>query len=1011
MERSLTRREALAAAGTAAAGVALAPYLRVAAAPAQAKTFAYPLRRMPIIRRADIKIPIVQADVPLVRGERTLMWTFDGTFPGPTIRRAAGRTTRVTFDHRIPEAGSLTIHNHGHHSAAKHDGQPMSELIEPGGSREYVYEHVENGEPLRGAMRWYHDHSHGRTNRNSWMGLLGLFIVVDPLEKQLKLPGGDQELLLVLTTRTLDANNQLVDPFTGNTNPGADIVGSGTLMLVNGVSRPYAVVEPTTYRLRILNAASFNPYNIGFEKGPEILQIGNESGLFPAPAKRERVLMGPAERCDLFVDFSRHAGKEVVLSSAPQEATAPLASLFPPAVAPEEELMQFRVRKRKRKKTPAARPAPKKLVALPKWTQSLVNSPDRVFVLGQAIDPAGGATVWTINGAPYDPAQVVARPELGSTETWLLVNATQQSHYMHLHAVDWKVVSRNGGTPAADEDVLKETFRLDPGETLAVGAQLHRPRGSLPNPLPHAQPRGPRDDDHVRDRPAGRRGPRRTPVGRRRRSSRSRRARARPARHADRSRARAHAVDARRAGADAGPASPAAQRSARIGVERRGVSLPPAEQGGGGMSSISRRGFLAGGAGAAAASLVPLRGAPPAEGAGPVLRTSLFPPERIGIQLYSVADQVSSVGFAKVLEEVAAIGYKLVEFAGYTQGTGPISTKQLRELLDANGLKAIGSHVSPSSDDSMKQILEDAAVLGIPNVGISLPLPSEGPTASGWTALSQEYNRYGEMAAAQGIGFYLHNHFHEWFPTPDDPTKRGEDVLLAETDPRYVFFEMDVYWAYVGQWQSGQILQFDPLTDYAIPNRERYRLFHVKDGKKDVLGGYTDAALNIVDAGQGSIDFQDFFNKLFAQSPDEVDKHWYIWERDNADMHPRGSLAAARASFTYIRHGLIGKPAAAGAGVVVAGVVAAVTDVAFKRVRSRRVVRVTIEADDAIEVTLDLRRGSRSLARKRKTALAAGRHKLDLPLPQKVAAGRARLDVTLGARTTHLAVQVPTRRS
>ena len=52
----------------------------------------------------------------------------------------------------------------------------------------------------------------------------------------------------------------------------------------------------------------------------------------------------------------------------------------------------------------------------------------------------------------------------------------------------------------ADEDVLKETFRLDPGETLAVGAKFTDHLGPLPHPLPHAQPRGPRDDDHVRDR-------------------------------------------------------------------------------------------------------------------------------------------------------------------------------------------------------------------------------------------------------------------------------------------------------------------------------------------------------------------------------------------------------------------------------------------------------------------------------------------------------------------------------
>jgi spore coat protein A len=470
MERSLTRREALAAAGVVAAGAVVAPYLRVPLAPAQTSG-ALPLRRMRVLRKSKIVMPIVAADVPLLRGERTLMWTFGGSFPGPTIRRPAGSTTRITFEHRIPAAGTLTIHNHGHHSAAVHDGQPMSELIEPGSRRKYVYKHVEEGEPLRGAMRWYHDHSHGRTNRNSWMGLLGLFIIDDPTEEQLRLPRGRRELLLVLTTRTLDEHNQLVDPFSAAPDPGADAVGSGSLMLVNGVPRPYQVVEPTTYRLRILNAASFSPYNVGFADGPPVTQIGNESGLFPAPARRAQILMGPAERCDLVVDFSGFAGRDVMLSSTPQEPTAPLASLAAPASAPAEDLMQFRVRAQRRRKTGAPRKLPKKLRALPSWTGDLATTPDRTFVFGQAVD-AGGATIWTINGAPYDHEQVAARPELGTTETWLLVNQSMQSHYIHLHAVDWKVISRNGGTPAADEDVLKETFRLDPGETLAVGAKF-----------------------------------------------------------------------------------------------------------------------------------------------------------------------------------------------------------------------------------------------------------------------------------------------------------------------------------------------------------------------------------------------------------------------------------------------------------------------------------------------------------------------------------------------------------
>ncbi len=425
------------------------------------------------------------------------------------------------------------------------------------------------------------------------------------------------------------------------------------------------------------------------------------------------------------------------------------------------------------------------------------------------------------------------------------------------------------------------------------------------------------------------------------------------------------------------------------------------------MTHMSRKGFIAGGAGLAAASLVPARAVAPAQAAAATgTLKGLLPSERIGIQLYSVADAIAAQGFAKVLPELAEIGYKLVEFAGYTDATD-ITTKQLRALLDANGLKAIGSHVSPSDDESMKEILEDAATLGIPNVGISLPLPSQGPTAAGWKALSADYNRFGELAAKEGVGFYLHNHFHEWFPTPDAPGKRGEDILLAETDPRYVFFEMDIYWAHVGQSQSGGA--FDPLNDYAIPFKDRYKLFHVKDGRKNaVTKDYNDAAVNIVDAGEGSIDFQGFFEGLFATGAGEVEKHHYVWERDNADEHPRGSVAAARSSYVYIRHGLKGK-AAGGGSEPAANLPAAVTGLAFKG----RTLRVTVEADTPVTVKLALKRNRRRLARRKAVELAAGRHVLTLPVPKGADAGRAKLVATFKAagrvHKTRLPVRVPQR--
>jgi len=329
---------------------------------------------------------------------------------------------------------------------------------------------------------------------------------------------------------------------------------------------------------------------------------------------------------------------------------------------------------------------------------------------------------------------------------------------------------------------------------------------------------------------------------------------------------------------------------------------------------LTRRGLIGAGAGLTAAALVGSKtGIALGAGTGAAHAASsppppapLLPSDRLGIQLYSVRDQVDAIGFAKLFETLARIGYKQVEFAGYTQAVGPITPKQIAQLLKANGLTAIGSHLQElgtPDDATFEHELDIAQTIGIPQVGISFEIPS-GTTTSGWQALADQWNHLGSLAHARGMRFYLHNHFQEWALCPDDPTKRGEDILLAETDPNLVWFEMDIYWAYVGQWQSGQVVHFDPLYDYAIPYRNRYLLFHVKDGKPDQSGGFTDALDDIVDDGEGVIDYVTFFSKLFQVSTGEQNRHWYIQERDNASSHPRGSLAASQMSYLYMRYGI-----------------------------------------------------------------------------------------------------------
>lgn len=449
--------------------------------------FTTPLPQLNVLTDADITLTVADVAIPLLPGAPTLMRTFNGSFPGPVIRRPAGAATTVTIVNQLSE--SLTLHRHGGHQPSSEDGQPASNLVAPGGQRTYRYELTDsgNGGHERAAMEWYHDHSYLRTGRNTWRGLIGLFIVDDGLDATLGLPTGARDIPLVVTDRAFDANNQLIDPFTapgtetrspvdsasGSFPPGDEVVGD--TILVNGAVQPYLAVDACRYRFRILNASNFQPFNFALSNGDALVQVGNESGLLPAPVTRPSVLLGPAERAEIVVDFSRLGGSQVSLVSkqlsglvhtgAPLGADVDTPKTKPPAA----DIMQFRVGG----SVSDASTVPTSLRPLPSWTTALSHTPDRVFVFGLGVDPQGH-TAWTINGRTFDHARVDARPELDSTETWMFVNTGNApiSHYIHIHDVDWHLLSRNQASPDPWEAGLKETFRLDPGEVLLLGTKF-----------------------------------------------------------------------------------------------------------------------------------------------------------------------------------------------------------------------------------------------------------------------------------------------------------------------------------------------------------------------------------------------------------------------------------------------------------------------------------------------------------------------------------------------------------
>jgi len=323
---------------------------------------------------------------------------------------------------------------------------------------------------------------------------------------------------------------------------------------------------------------------------------------------------------------------------------------------------------------------------------------------------------------------------------------------------------------------------------------------------------------------------------------------------------------------------------------------------------LRRRGFLGVAAGAAAASLLGSTGtahaAAPASAAGADRCGPLLPKGRLGIQLYTLRDKVASLGFAAVFEELSRHSYEQVEFAGYTQGTGDISLAQLRKLLREYGLRGIGSHVGYYSDNpgdytfdtQLEKVLDDAAALGLPHVGTAAGPDRYGRTVDAWKRAAEDFNTYGAAAKKRGLKFYQHNHQMEFGFAEDRPDVRLYDVLLAETDPGLVYLEMDIYWAYAGQYRfsvrpDGTPAPFEPV-EYVLAQPERYPLFHVKDGEHDETAedGY-----RMVDVGDGDIDYQRFLSKV-TRSHGGKKHNWQV-EHDQ----PADSFRTARRSAAHLR--------------------------------------------------------------------------------------------------------------
>jgi spore coat protein A, manganese oxidase len=448
---------------------------------------------------------------------QTIVWGYNHSYPGPTFEARRNKPITVQWVNNLPLAHLLPLdttiedsppglpavrvspHLHGGHILSMFDEEPDAWFTSGSpptqtGS-DFFATKYEYANDQQAATLWYHDHADGVTRLNVYAGLAGFYLIRDAVEDSLNLPSGRFEIPLVIQDRAFDASGQLSYPDIGVVpfvHPIWVPMVFGDTALVNGKVWPFLEVEPRKYRFRILNGSNSRFYNLSLTSNQHFTQIGSDGGLLPDPVTLDELLIAPAERADVIVDFAKYKGQAIVLTNdAP--APFPAGGMTPPL----PEIMQFRVTLPLSGRDTSSLPT--KLPAFHRLNPHSATNV-RSLTLNHKLFAPMKPTIFQmgpqVGGLPFK-ADVTEKPRNHSTEVWNLLNLTDGTHPIHLHLVQYQVLDRQkfdvplyissqgtqlkfmGSRVAPDPNEMgpKDTVRANPGQVTRIIARFD----ALPN--------------------------------------------------------------------------------------------------------------------------------------------------------------------------------------------------------------------------------------------------------------------------------------------------------------------------------------------------------------------------------------------------------------------------------------------------------------------------------------------------------------------------------------------------
>ncbi|MGG6447409.1 multicopper oxidase family protein [Pseudobacillus badius] len=393
--------------------------------------------------KSEFSLTAQQSTMEFIKGKKTETFGYNGDYLGPVIRVKKGEDVSIKIKNKLAEA--TTVHWHGLEVDGEQDGGPHNG-IKPGTTWNPQFKIEQSAATL-----WYHPHLLHETGEHVYKGLAGLFYIDDEVSEKLDIPKeyGVNDVPLIIQDKQMDDEGQFdYDLSMHDTMMGLQ----GDTILVNGAINPYLEVPKGLMRLRLLNGSNARIYEFSLNNDQEFFQIASDGGLLEKPVKVNKLVLSPAERAEILVDFSSFKDGEVV--ELTDQGTA---------------FMKFIVKGKKEEKVTM----PDKLAAIPRIDPSnSVRTREFVFQgMGRNVN---------INGKQMDMDRIDEELKLNDTEIWEITNDTGMGmmggmgHPFHAHGVQFQILDRDGKAPPDNEKGWKDTILVYPDEKVRVIATFNK---------------------------------------------------------------------------------------------------------------------------------------------------------------------------------------------------------------------------------------------------------------------------------------------------------------------------------------------------------------------------------------------------------------------------------------------------------------------------------------------------------------------------------------------------------